>query len=94
MSDELCMVCRLGKQKQTVATYVQRVGDKLVMLPRVVTWVCDVCGERIYDSVAVLRIQTLVGPSDRSLPERSERDDYDPERTLVERLWASGRRSV
>ena len=44
-------------------TYFTQVGQELVMVPDFPAWVCDVCGNTIYDFKAVNLISTLLSPT-------------------------------
>ena len=44
-------------------TYFTPLGQELVMVPDFPAWVCDVCGNTIYDFKAVNMISTLLSPT-------------------------------
>ncbi len=58
----LCPNCHLGTLRETNTTYLRALGNDLVTVPNVLTWVCDVCGERSYDQDTISRIEALLGP--------------------------------
>lgn len=58
----LCPACHIGTLHETTTTYVRQIGDALVTLPNVLTWVCDICGEYSYDEETIERLETLLGP--------------------------------
>lgn len=76
----LCPDCHIGTLHETTTTYVRRMGDMLVTLPNVLTWVCDICGEHSYDEDTLERLETLLGPEasfSREPPTRRHRRPAD-----------------
>lgn len=60
-SEFKCEVCRVGLLHLKRTTYTSWSGDDLVILPNVPVWVCDVCGEYIYDPDTITRVEALLG---------------------------------
>jgi YgiT-type zinc finger domain-containing protein len=67
-----CPLCRAGRLQPTRTPYVQVYENTLVQVPGVASWKCDMCGLTVFDSDAVLRIETLIDadglPPNRHLP--------------------------
>jgi YgiT-type zinc finger domain-containing protein len=57
-----CLSCRIGTLQQKTAPYAAWHADEFVVLPAAPIWVCDVCGERTYDQLALEYLLTLAGP--------------------------------
>ena len=49
------------------ATYTSWLDGKLVVLPNVDGWLCDVCGEFLHDPEAVARTELLLGSNARDV---------------------------
>lgn len=56
-----CLNCRLGTLKLGSATYTQWLGSQLVLVPNVLAWQCDVCGDFAYDDETLTRVELLLG---------------------------------
>jgi YgiT-type zinc finger domain-containing protein len=52
----------LGALRETRTTYLRQLDGYLVSVSNVLTWVCDVCGERSYDEEMIARLEALLGP--------------------------------
>ena len=83
MVDTQCDVCHIGVLQPRRVTYAARLGDQLLMLPGIHVYICDVCGESLYDPETMARIEMLLGvdiassaPS-RRLGPASEHNDSD-----------------
>jgi len=61
---QTCPRCRIGTLQRKAAPYATWHSDEFVVIPALTTWVCDVCGERIYDPVVLDALQPLLGPSE------------------------------
>lgn len=61
MVDSQCDVCHIGILQPRRVTYASRLGDQLLMLPDIHVYICDVCGESLYDPEAMARIEMLLG---------------------------------
>lgn len=88
-SENQCEVCHIGALQFRRMTYTSWLNQNLVILPNVVVWVCDVCGELSYDPEAVRRIQMLLGmaPGEHGATRRQEMraDAADQKTQLVVR---------
>lgn len=83
MAETQCDVCHIGLLQPRRVTYATRLGDHLLMLPDIHVFICDVCGESVYDPETMARIEMLLGvdiataaPS-RRLGAASEHSDSD-----------------
>lgn len=56
-----CQVCEIGILRPGQRTYAYRAGKYLVALPGVAVWICDACGQILYDPEITLRIHMLLG---------------------------------
>ena len=56
----LCSECQTGILRLQHLTYFTWLHEELITVPNFPAWVCDVCGRRIYDGRAVLRLNTLL----------------------------------
>lgn len=59
--DNQCDACHIGILQTRRVTYARRWGNGVVLLPDVDVFICDVCGEAIYDPEIMARIQMLLG---------------------------------
>lgn len=70
-----CPVCFTGRLQRRQIAYVEWHGKKLLVVDRMPAIVCDVCGERIYDTGAMEHLQRLIWsaplPSTSSLRKKS-----------------------
>ena len=57
-----CNDCQAGVMRLTYLTYFTWLGDELITVPNFPSWVCDVCGRRIYDERAIAWLSTLLNP--------------------------------
>ena len=69
-----CDVCNLGVLRTHKTTYSSWWRGHLVVLPDVLTWICDVCGETTYETDTIIRVELLLGDG---LPAPSERAQVD-----------------
>src|SRR5574341_220636 len=56
-----CQVCEIGVLRLSERTYTHLTGKYLVALPGVAVWICDTCGQILYDPEIILRIHMLLG---------------------------------
>ena len=56
-----CLNCRIGTLRRGKATYAQPLGRKLVVVPNVSAWQCDVCGDFAYEDEVLVRVELLLG---------------------------------
>jgi YgiT-type zinc finger domain-containing protein len=57
-----CNECPAGLMHPRSIAYFTWLGDELVIVPNFPAWVCDVCGNRIYDERAVAQLAMLLNP--------------------------------
>jgi len=55
-----CRECQVGKMTLSYMTYMTWLGDEVIMVPDFPAWVCDVCGRREYDQLALTRLTMLL----------------------------------
>lgn len=58
-----CFECQAGVMRIKFVTYFTWIETQLITVPDFPAWVCDVCGNSIYDQKAVNVISTLLNPS-------------------------------
>ncbi|GEM_PF-4530778 len=56
----ICPTCHTGRLQPRAVSYVQWLGESLLVVHRVPAVVCDVCGERVYDDRAMRHLQRLL----------------------------------
>jgi YgiT-type zinc finger domain-containing protein len=61
MVETQCDACHIGLMHPRRVTYAARVGDHLLMVPGIHVFICDVCGESMYDPETIARIEMLLG---------------------------------
>lgn len=57
-----CRQCQAGTLRLKRVVLAHWFGDKFVIIPNFPGWVCDVCGEREYDAVALEQMRLILGP--------------------------------
>lgn len=57
---KICPACRVGRLNQRSMAYIEWHGDDLLVVDRMPVQVCDVCGERDYDDMAIENLQRLL----------------------------------
>lgn len=75
----MCPQCHIGRMHSAKTTYLQPMGDQILVFPFAPSLVCDVCGEVQYDSLFTDLMEALI--SDRMDSDRAP----NPSRT-----WAVG----
>ena len=60
-SPRICQTCHMGRLTVKTATYTQVFEGHLVALHNVPALVCDMCGERVFDSQVLSRLAGLLG---------------------------------
>ncbi len=56
----LCPTCRIGRLGKRSMAYLEWHGKSLLIANRMPAYVCDICGERMYDDEAVESLQQLL----------------------------------
>jgi hypothetical protein len=57
---EICSQCHVGSPKQQTGTWARLIGPHLIVLPGIMTAVCDVCGWVEYDPIIVRQLEALL----------------------------------
>jgi len=58
-----CNECQAGMLQMRFITYFTWLGEELITVPNFPAWVCDVCGRREYDEMAISWLTTLLSPN-------------------------------
>lgn len=66
-----CDECRVGIYRKSTATFYQWVMDRVVMVPDFPCVVCDVCGRRIWDDMALRRLEFVLAPDFEKMIEKA-----------------------
>ena len=72
----VCPHCQTGTLHLRRVVFAHWHGGQFITIPNFPGWVCDVCGEREYDSVALDQVQTILGAEQdlrRATSRRSKR---------------------
>ena len=86
-----CSECNIGQMHKTKVTYFTSLGENMVTVPDFPAWVCDICGKREYDHIALDQLALLLSPlsklpkikSHKNLSSNKEKD------TLTKRISSS-----
>ncbi len=57
----VCPHCQTGTLRPRRVVFARWHGDQFITIPNFPGWVCDVCGEREYDAVALEQVQSVLG---------------------------------
>ena len=57
-----CNECPAGLMHTRSITYFTWLGEELITVPNFPAWVCDVCGNRIYDERSLALLSMLLSP--------------------------------
>jgi YgiT-type zinc finger domain-containing protein len=68
-----CSHCQAGTLRLRRVVFAHWFGGQFVTIPNFPGWVCDVCGEREYDAVALEQVQLILGPQTDSPTDSSRR---------------------
>ena len=58
---ETCKSCHIGHLQPKRVTYLLPFEDTLVTVPHMPAWLCDACGELIYDQQVLQQLDMLLG---------------------------------
>ena len=58
----LCSHCQMGTLHPRAVVFAHWFEGQFITIPNFPGWVCDICGERQYDAVAIERLETILGP--------------------------------
>lgn len=61
-----CPNCRIGYIRPHRITYAGYHGDLFIVMPNVLAYICDVCGNREYDEELMMQLIPLIGPRGKS----------------------------
>lgn len=56
----ICPACRIGRLVKRSMAYIEWHHGNLLIVDRMPVEICDVCGERDYDDVAIENLQRLL----------------------------------
>lgn len=68
-----CRDCQAGQLHRRYLTYFAWLGEELITVPDFPSWVCDVCGRREYDPMAITQLTTILSPHAGTTPRRKRR---------------------
>ncbi len=68
-----CRQCQAGTLHLKRVVLAHWFGEHFVTIPNFPGWVCDVCGEREYDAVALEQVRLILGPETEMPREISRR---------------------
>lgn len=74
MRNEFCGHCLVGRYHEVRMPYICWIGEKEVVVPYTPGFVCDVCGDSVYESAYIQHLHRLI---DRHIPPAS-RQASDP----------------
>lgn len=57
-----CPECQMGHLHRRYTAYYTWLGEELITVPDFPTWVCDICGRREYDTIALTRLSMILSP--------------------------------
>jgi len=89
----VCPHCQTGTLQLRRVVFASWYGGQFVTMPNFPGWVCDVCGEREYDAVALDQINTLLG-AELDLRQAAGRRARRSLTSLPPRSRPTGRRRV
>jgi YgiT-type zinc finger domain-containing protein len=89
----VCPHCGTGTLHLRRVVFANWYGGQFVTMPNFPGWVCDVCGEREYDAVALEQINTLLG-TELDLRRTANRRARPSLKNFVPRNRPSGRRRI
>jgi YgiT-type zinc finger domain-containing protein len=61
IADLICPICHFGKLRTQKITYTQVFEGRFIVIPNASALVCDVCGEKVFDSEMLSRLSGLLG---------------------------------
>jgi YgiT-type zinc finger domain-containing protein len=91
MLESQCPTCHLGLLHQHKVTYATWFQEQFVVIPGMLNWQCDVCGETHYDEQMLDRIYLLLGRETGSRTQQAEpgyRTNPAPGRLWSQRRWS------
>jgi YgiT-type zinc finger domain-containing protein len=64
-----CPRCQIGHCHAGRTTYTRVINGRVVSIPDIAVYTCDVCGYQEFDRDALLRLQTLLGANHQNSQE-------------------------
>ena len=55
-----CLLCKSDEMKKSVNTYFARIGENYVIIENVPCMICSQCGEVVYSTVVLERIDCIL----------------------------------
>jgi YgiT-type zinc finger domain-containing protein len=89
----ICQHCLAGTLRLRQVTFAHWFGGQFIIVPNFPGWVCDVCGETEYDSVALEQMETILGTEQDLRREAGRRARRGP-RAIQPPIRSSGRHRV
>lgn len=71
VSEYRCPECAAGLRRLQYLTYFTWFRDQLITVPNFPAWVCDICGQREYDTRAVSWLHTILNTHKGRMQRRS-----------------------
>jgi hypothetical protein len=56
-----CPYCQIGYCHPEEATYTRLHHDRIISVPNMLAWTCDICFTQEFDQEAVRQVETLLG---------------------------------
>ncbi len=90
-ADKRCTICHIGTRQERRTTYADWFNGYLVLMPNASIWVCDVCGDIMYDEYMITHLEMLLGIE--SVPSEAN-EEQSPTRepnalSVVHRRWST-----
>jgi len=92
-ANSICPHCLAGTVHLRRVVLAHWYGGQFITIPNFPGWVCDVCGEREYDSIALEQIETILG-TELDLRREAGRRARRGARNIEPLPRSSGRRRV
>jgi len=75
----LCSECQTGVLRQLRLTYFTWLNQELITVPNFPSWVCDVCGRRVYDARAINWLNAILNPETgkHAAPQNNKESESD-----------------
>ena len=58
----VCPHCQMGTLQPTAVVFAHWFEGQFITVPDFPAWVCDFCGAREYDALALERLEAILGP--------------------------------
>jgi YgiT-type zinc finger domain-containing protein len=80
-----CPRCQIGHCHAGKTTYTRVTQGRVISIPNIAVYTCDVCGYQEFDRDALLRLQTLLGANSSSPQEDTRLTTKSPSIDPVEK---------